>query len=57
MIRWLRGETIGDFCPEIALISCAVVTEGILSPFSFGCSLFILSNVDLRVKYTPEIGF
>ena len=26
-------------------ISCAMVAEGILSPFSVGCSLFILSNV------------
>ena len=28
-------------------ISCAMVAEGILSPFSVGCSLFILSNVAL----------
>lgn len=45
--RRLRGGTVGDRCPEIALISCVVVAEGILSPFSFGYSLFILSNVSL----------
>ena len=47
MIRWLRGETVGDTCPEMAHIFCAMVAEGILSPFSVGCSLFILSNVSL----------
>ena len=47
MIRWLRGETVGDLCRESAHISCAMVAEGILSPFSVGCSLFILSNVSL----------
>lgn len=47
MIRWLRGETVGDSCPEMALIFCAMVAEGFLSPFSVGCSLFILSNVSL----------
>ena len=33
MIRWLRGETIGDSCPEMALIFCAMVAEGIISSF------------------------
>ena len=47
MIRWLRGETVGDLCRESAHISCAMVAEGILSPFSVRCSLFILSNVAL----------
>ena len=47
MIRWLRGETVGDSCRESALIFCAMVAKGILSPFSVGCSLFILSNVAL----------
>ena len=47
MIRWLRGETVGDLCRESAHISCAMVAKGILSPFSVGCSLFILSNVSL----------
>lgn len=47
MIRWLRGETVEDSCPELALIFCAMVAKGILSPFSVGCSLFILSNVSL----------
>lgn len=31
----------------MALIFCAMVAKGILSPFSVGCSLFILSNVSL----------
>lgn len=47
MIRWLRGETVGDTCPEIAHIFCAMVAERIFCPFSVGCSLFILSNVSL----------
>ena len=47
MIRWLRGETVGDLCRESAHIFCAMVAKGILSPFSVGCSLFILSNVSL----------
>ena len=34
MIRWLRGETVGDLCRESAHISCVMVAEGILSPFS-----------------------
>ena len=25
MIRWLREETVGDPCPEMALIFCAMV--------------------------------
>lgn len=25
MIRWLRGETVGDLCRESAHISCAMV--------------------------------
>lgn len=47
MIRWLRGETVGDLCRESALISCAMAAERIFCPFSVGCSLFILSNVSL----------
>ena len=33
MIRWLRGETVGDLCRESAHISCAMVAEGIISSF------------------------
>ena len=47
---WIGGcveRLLGDSCPEIALISCAVVVEGIFCPFSVGCSLFILSVVSL----------
>lgn len=39
---WLDGcveRLLGDSCPEIALISCAVVVEGIFCPFSVGYSL------------------
>ena len=32
MIRWLRGETVGDLCREIAHISCAAVAEGFFCP-------------------------
>lgn len=59
MIRWLRGETVEDSCPELALIFCAMVAKGILSPFSVGCSLFILSNVPLffcQLFLSPSSG-
>ncbi len=59
MIRWLRGETVGDSCHESAHISCAMVAKGILSPFSVGCSLFVLSNVSLFILsnvFSPSSG-
>lgn len=47
---WLDGcveRLLGIFVVKVPIFSCAMVAEGILSPFSVGCSLFILSNVSL----------